>query len=107
MFQPRILKSVRWEMMREGAEDYEYLRILADRVASIPTDRKGLPEAKAAQQFLDKAAEKVLLYPRVIPAGPDGGWESWPNYVMSNKIVWELRNEAARHIEALGPIGRR
>jgi len=98
---PRILKSVRWEMMREGAEDYEYLALLAKRLASLPEERQRSPEAQAAKAFLGTAADKVVLYPGVLPAGRDDGWKTRPNFTTSHRVVWELRNEAARHIQRL------
>ena len=104
LLKPRVLKSVRWEIMREGAEDYEYLALLAKRLRSLPEKHRAGPEAQAAQAFLDAAADKVVLYPRVLPAKLEEEWKKRPCYVRSHRIVWELRNEAARLIETLGHV---
>jgi len=99
--QPKILKSVRWEIMREGAEDYEYLALLATRFRALPEARRASPEAQAAQTFLDTAADEVVLYPRVLPRGPDEGWEKRPNFTQSHAVVHGLRNRAAQLIQEL------
>ena len=101
LLRPRILKSVRWEMMREGAEDYEYLALLAKRLKSIPDAQRQTHAAKAAQAFLETAANQVVLCPGVFPCGRKDEWLDKPNYTQSNRVPWELRNAAAHHIAAL------
>ncbi|MEW6356855.1 MAG: glycoside hydrolase domain-containing protein [Planctomycetota bacterium] len=101
LLKPRILKSVRWEIMREGAEDYEYLALLDKVLRSLSDDRRQSAEAKAAREFLETVADKVILYPGVIPAKMDEPWKTRNCYTTSHRVVWDLRNEAARWIEAL------
>lgn len=36
------VESLRWELLRDGVEDYEYLTLLADAVAKLPADRRGM-----------------------------------------------------------------
>ncbi|MBM3889622.1 MAG: DUF4091 domain-containing protein, partial [Verrucomicrobia bacterium] len=51
----RIVPTVRWELMREGAEDYDYLRMLEQLVAAA--DRKHLSAASRGRRALAQARE--------------------------------------------------
>lgn len=51
----RIVPSIRWELMREGAEDYDWLRVL-ERLADTAEKRK-LPAAAEGRRALAKARE--------------------------------------------------
>lgn len=103
LLRPRILKSIRWEMMREGAEDYEYLLLLKRRLDSLPSARLHTRLAKDAQNFLLTVPDKVILYPAVLPAGRDDGWKHRHAYTTSHLTVWQLRNQCARLIQSLPP----
>jgi len=52
-----LCNSIRWEMVRKGMEDYEYLKILGERVADSKPNR---PAAKAGQKLLDTIREKTV-----------------------------------------------
>jgi hypothetical protein len=52
-----ICNSIRWEMVRKGMEDYEYLRILEERIAGAG---QGHPAAKAGTKLLDSLRTTVL-----------------------------------------------
>ena len=47
--------TVRWEMLREGIEDYDYLALLADRTAKAKSSGKNPPAVKAAEALLSEA----------------------------------------------------
>ena len=100
----KILRSVRWEMMREGAEDYEYLVLLRDRLAALPEPALAGAPAQTAAAFLKNAASGIALYPRVLPGKLEPEWEKRPAFATSHRLVWERRNEAAHCIEALPAI---
>ncbi len=72
-------------------------------MSDAPVNRKGLPEAQAAQRFLADAADKVILYPGVLPTGRDDGWKKRPNFTASHKLVLDLRNETARPVRRGAP----
>ncbi len=101
LLERRILKSARWEIMREGAEDVEYFHLLRDRLQALSETRKQSDEARAARAFLDTATDRVVLYPDVLPAGREDGWLDRAACVTAHRPVWQLRNEAARRIEEL------
>jgi len=47
------------EAIREGIEDYEYLRILRDRIAQLEKQGKRAPDLAAAKELLTSAADRV------------------------------------------------
>ncbi len=101
LLRPEIIHSVRWEMMREGAEDYEYLRLLDERLEALPPDRRNVPAARAARTFLQSALKQVIHSPAVFPNGGGGNGPERPAYTRSNRTVGQLRDRAAHWIEAL------
>lgn len=83
------LPSLRWEMMRQGCEDYEYLWLLRETLQAHPNAE--------AQHLLDSAAQAVV--------GGSGDAEvmakaSTAN-TASNQVVHHLREEIAGWIEKL------
>jgi hypothetical protein len=50
-----IVTSIRWELMREGEEDYDYLRML--ETLTDEAERRGLPVAGRGRHALDRARE--------------------------------------------------
>jgi len=52
-----LCNSIRWEMVRKGMEDYEYLKILEERIADSKPNR---PAAKAGQKLLDSIRDKTV-----------------------------------------------
>jgi hypothetical protein len=83
------VNSVRWEVLREGIEDYEYLVLLRDAA------KKAGPEKKA---LADKA-EKLLDIPEFI-------FKSGQDYTKDPKVLLEYRRKVAALIEALTAQGR-
>jgi len=73
------VNSIRWEMLREGVEDYEYFKLLSDLVRA-----KG------------DCPEKELL--RV----PDGVFTTRTEFSKSPRAMYEHRDLLARAIEKLG-----
>ncbi len=55
-----VAPSLRWEMMREGAEDYQYLWLLRKTLAELPETMLETQDAKDARQILTSAANEVV-----------------------------------------------
>jgi hypothetical protein len=91
----RLVPSLRWEMLRKGAEDYEYLWLLRERLAALPSAERESPEAKAAAAFLEHAADGVA------GAGSEretGGGAVPPN-AQNQSVPHALRERVADWIE--------
>jgi hypothetical protein len=54
-----LVPSVRWEMMRKGAEDYEYLWLLEQRLNELSKAKQDNGLIREARAFLEHAAEGV------------------------------------------------
>ncbi len=100
LFYPEILgtglvPSLRWEMMRKGAEDYEYLWVLKQRLDALPAAEQNELPVMQARTFLEHAAEGVAGVGSEIETsnGP-----ARPN-AQSQQIPQRLREEAAAWIE--------
>lgn len=92
-----LLPSLRWEMMRKGAEDYEYLWVLKQRLDALSAERRTGEEAQRAAAFLEHAADAVAgvgseLETSNGPARPNAQTQLIPH---------RLREEAADWIERL------
>jgi hypothetical protein len=98
---PGLLKSVRWEMMREGAEDWEYLRLLEAQVARVSGRPEAAPVVKQARETLDNALRAIILSPHVLPGPVKDEWEREPAYTSSHRTVLDHRNRVALLIEKL------
>jgi hypothetical protein len=83
--------SVRWEILREGIEDYEYFKLLEKAVAS------------AGGKLRPRAAEA-----RKLLAVPESIFKSARDYTKDPRVLLEYRRAVAEAIEALtGGTGNR
>ena len=92
-----IAPSLRWELMREGCEDYAYLWLLHERVNGLSAAQRQSAVAKEAQALLDTAADRVV--------GGSGDAETAshtaaPN-AQSNRVPHDLRQRIGDLIEQL------
>jgi len=78
--------SIRWEILREGIEDYEYFRLLEKAVASAG----GKLRARAAE------ARKLLSIPESV-------FKSARDYTKDPLVLLEHRRRVAEAIQALAP----
>ena len=86
-----LVSSIRWEMMREGCDDYEYLTLLRERCAARPDDEAARILATAAGDIVGGAGD---------PETSSGVKKA---NVQSNLTVHELRERVADLIEKLAP----
>ncbi len=98
-----VVPSIRWEMMREGCEDYEYLWLLRQRLAGLSQEQAqrlggaARDAAAAAHKLLETCADEVV--------GGSGDPETSsvagrPN-TQSNLVTHKLRSRVADLIEEL------
>ena len=102
-----VVRTIRWELMREGAEDYDYLRMLEDLTGRAQA--KGLAQAAAGNAALETArsfAERVAGPPytyaiRDLVFEPKPGWsfsakEGWLHHSGGERsdLPIELRTKA-------------
>ena len=92
-----IAPSLRWELMREGCDDYAYLWLLRERVNALPAGQRESASVREAQTLLSTAADRVV--------GGSGDAETTsaaaaPN-AQSNRIPHELRQRVGDLIEQL------
>ncbi len=80
------VNSIRWEMLREGIEDYEYLATLRDLI--VQARRDGMPE-KMLEPY-----ERLLTVPAEIT-------ESATRYTVDSTPVYEQRRRVAEAIVEL------
>jgi len=78
--------SIRWEIIRDGIEDYDYLRLLSDRI-------KKLEGAGGNQALLERARQTLNLKTLV----PD-----LVSFSRDPKVLFDKRNEIAKMIVELG-----
>ena len=89
-------------MLRKGAEDYEYLWLLSQRIKGLtPEERKGA-EALEAAAFLEHAAEGVAGAASEIETT---GGAAQPN-AQRQSVPHALRERAAAWIERMSPPER-
>ena len=83
------LNSLRWELMREGCDDYEYLWLLRE---TLKTKHNA-----EAQQLLDAAAQ------RIVAGGGDAETmaKTKTSNATSNSVAHELREAIATWLEKL------
>lgn len=92
-----LLPSLRWELMREGCDDYEYLWLLRERVNALPPAGQSAPSIDRARSLLASAADAVVGGtgdPEASSAIPE------PN-AQSNQVPHRLREQIAELIESL------
>lgn len=88
-----LLPSLRWEMMRKGAEDYEYLWLLQQCLTALsPEEREGGP-AKEAAAFLEHAADGIAgvgseLETSHGPARSNAQTQQAPHRVREEAAAW-------------------
>ncbi|MBP7934064.1 MAG: DUF4091 domain-containing protein [Phycisphaerae bacterium] len=80
------VSSIRWEMLREGVEDVDYLHILKNRLDAQPA---GASSERIAE------ARRLLQVPREITA-------SMTDYTFDSRPIYERRAMIAAMIERLG-----
>ncbi len=93
----RLAPSLRWELMREGSEDYAYLWLLRERLNGLPVELKSSATALEAATLLASAADAV------VGGAGDAETESTavtPN-AASSLVPHELRRRLAGLIERL------
>ena len=78
--------SIRWEIIRDGIEDYDYLRILTDRINKI--------ETAGSNQVLLEKARQVLNFKALVP--------DLVAFSRDPKALYDKREEIARMIVELG-----
>ncbi len=84
------VNSIRWEMLREGIEDYEYLYLLGERVKQA----KARGAQTAAQKTALLAAEKLLQVPSSITTDAT-------HFAVSPQPILAQREKIAAAIESL------
>jgi hypothetical protein len=90
-----LVPSVRWEMLRKGAEDYEYLWLLEEQLKQLPESFANSSEAAAAREFLGSAAARVAgAASEVETAGTAAQPNAWVQ-----SVPHSLRERAAAWIE--------
>lgn len=90
-----LVPSLRWEMMRKGAEDYAYLWLLERRVEALEAKGTG-PLSNLVQQarsFLEHAADGVAGVGSEIetssgPARPNAQKQSVPHRIREEVALW-------------------
>lgn len=83
------VSSIRWEMLREGVEDYEYLWLLAEKVRQLKAKQSPDVESPLLQE-----AEKLLEVPSSITS-------SMTEFTFNPKPIYEHRERIARMIETI------
>lgn len=94
-----VASSLRWEMMREGCDDYAYLWLLRERLRALTPEQRAGSDAQAAQALLDTAADAV------VGSSEDPEVQSGPHKVnaQGNLTVHQLRERIGDLIEKLEP----
>jgi hypothetical protein len=86
------VNSIRWEMLREGIEDYEYFYMLNDMVNKL----KGTEAGMNASPLIDEALEFLTV--------PDEVTSGMTSFTTNPKPIYAHRENLARMIEELGKI---
>ncbi len=94
-----VASSLRWEMMREGCDDYAYLWLLRERLRGLTPEQRTNPAAQAVQTLLDTAADAV------VGSSEDPEVKSGPRKAnaQSNLTVHQLRERMGDLLEKLEP----
>lgn len=92
-----LVPSVRWEMMRKGAEDYEYLWLLEQRLNELFKAKQNSTLAQEARAFLANAAEGVAGVGSELETSSSA---ARPN-TQTQALPHRLREEAAQWLERL------
>ncbi len=86
------VNSIRWEMLREGIEDYEYFYMLNEMVNRL----KGTKEGIEFSSLIDEAAKYLSV--------PDDITSSMTSFTIDPKPIYNHREKIARMIEELSKI---
>jgi hypothetical protein len=101
-FEPRLFPSIRWEMEREGIEDYQLMWALRNKVDEIKTIASLDPTVIEAQRFLENATNEIIPGNAFPPERP---WESKEAvYVTSNEKILFVKDKALEFIERLNTL---
>ncbi|MCX5759280.1 MAG: FG-GAP-like repeat-containing protein, partial [Candidatus Hydrogenedentes bacterium] len=99
-----VVSSKRWEVAREGVEDYELLYLLRERIRAAEKANAPETELAAARKTLEETPRKVeatlLDVGRRLPLTPD----SVPLYEEATCVVNEAREAIIKSCLALGPM---
>lgn len=92
-----VASSLRWELMREGCDDYHYLWLLRERLKAVPASREASAAVQEARALLATVADQVV--------GGSGDSETEngeprPN-AQSNRVPNEFRSRLGDLIEQL------
>jgi|GEM_PF-3739569 len=90
---PTPINSIRWELLREGLEDVEYLHLLSERVTTAKAKGRNVSNA---ERLLDQARQLVQGLPRV------SGLPDQPHTLDVAKLE-KIRHRIATEIERLDP----
>lgn len=77
------VNSIRWEILREGIEDYEYLWLLEDKIK----------KAKAKKELVDKGRQLLNL--------PESLFKNGQDYTKDPRVLLEYRAKIAELLEKL------
>jgi hypothetical protein len=86
-----IVNSIRWELIREGLEDYEYLHMLKELVEQAQISGGDPNDIAEAQAVLDRAIEVAWDKSRVAPANDEP-------YTKDETLLYEIREQLANSI---------
>lgn len=93
----RFLPSVRWEMLREGCDDYEYLWLLDQRLKQLSP---GSTESKAGAALLARARDMADV--RAFRESSTPSQQTRAN-AQSNSALWELRCKIGELLGSMEP----
>ena len=92
-----LVPSVRWEMMRKGAEDYEYLWLLEQRLNELSKNKQDSVLTQEAKAFLEHAAEGVAGVGSELETSTGA---AFPN-TQTQELPHLLREKTAQWLERL------
>lgn len=96
-FKPEFYPSIRWEMEREGFEDYEYLLMLKELIKKAKEKKI---ETDKEERVLKEVIDRIILNKNVFPT--EKPWmEKSSFYANSNFIFLEAKKLIAETIENL------
>lgn len=93
----RIAPSLRWELMREGCDDYLYLCLLRERLSGLTAAQRESAAAREAQTLLATAADQVVGG----TGDPETASQNVAPNAQSNRVPHELRQRIGDLIEQL------
>jgi hypothetical protein len=88
--------SIRWEILRETLEDYEYMYMLNNLIQKSSNANSAL--SNEAKGFLKEAVDRMVP---IYEAYDDKAKWKGMKWEMDEKVMYELRNKIASYIEQL------